>query len=251
MTMTRILIATATLIALAAPAAAGQYDHLTGKDRDTLIGAAAWAVYYKGCGGNVSLAQWQSQVLSEFKAEVDGLTRIVKQKGVTCSQIKKTYPFIQEAARPIVVAEGRRNGQPEYNFDPEDKPNYESRPSTKPRSFPIHNVNGAALLAETVVTCNVKPTEAAVRDAMRMIDDLGYRDWLEVVSWVHLVWNDEAKKVFCDEALKILGPAIATGQDGAKIPEELDISVLTRRIYPYTCRKGPTLFATVNKEYCK
>ena len=57
--MTRILIATATLIALAAPAAAGQYDHLTGKDRDTLIGAAAWAVYYKGCGGNVSLAQWQ------------------------------------------------------------------------------------------------------------------------------------------------------------------------------------------------
>jgi hypothetical protein len=54
---------------------------------------------------------------------------------------------------------------------------------------------------------------------MRMIDDLGYRDWLGVVSWVHLVWNDETKKVFCDEALKMLGPAIATGQDGvAKIP---------------------------------
>jgi hypothetical protein len=106
--MKKLLLMTAALLALATPANAGQYDHLSGKDRDTLIGAAAWALYYQRCGGRVSLAQWQSQVLYEFDSEVAGLSRIMKQKGVTCAQIKAMYPHVQEAARPVLAGEERR-----------------------------------------------------------------------------------------------------------------------------------------------
>jgi hypothetical protein len=109
--MKKLLLMTAALLALATPANAGQYDHLSGKDRDTLIGAAAWALYYQRCGGRVSLAQWQSQVLYEFDSEVAGLSRIMKQKGVTCAQIKAMYPHVQEAARPVLAAEERHKQQ--------------------------------------------------------------------------------------------------------------------------------------------
>jgi hypothetical protein len=262
--MKKLLLMTAALLALATPANAGQYDHLSGKDRDTLIGAAAWALYYQRCGGRVSLAQWQSQVLYEFDSEVAGLSRIMKQKGVTCAQIKAMYPHVQEAARPVLAAEERRKQfaqkevEPKYDFSPrEDKTKrYDLRPdpNPKPWSFPIYNVNGAALLAEYIATCGAKPTKEASRDALRMAEDLGFNVWLEVLSWIHLVRDADQEKQFCIDAHKLLWPAIATQRSDIErpIPEDLKvINELSRRIYPqYKCRRYPSMFATLNASIC-
>ena len=131
-------------------------------------------------------------------------------------------------------------------YDLRPDPNYVDK------GFPIYNVNGAALLAEYVTTCGVRPTEAAMRDALRFINDIGYAKFLEIASWVHIVRDPDQDKEFCRLAYNVLKKSFASpnSQFYGPIPEELDLSKLTRRLV-YCSLKGYGMFATLNKETCK
>jgi hypothetical protein len=138
--MKRLILTTAALVALVAPAQAGRYDDFSDSDKAALVAAATWTIHYQRCGGRVSPDQWQASVLYELGSDVAGLSRIIKQKGVTCSQIKALYQDVQEAARSVLAGEERRKQQKaEREFaewkaqqEPSAAPELAPAPTSKP-----------------------------------------------------------------------------------------------------------------------
>jgi hypothetical protein len=216
------------------------------EDENALALAASMTAAYSKCGGQVSPDMWALIAPYRRHPLTLLLEQKIKQERTPCSFFKNNYAVAQEAARRATAnQEARKQAQPDFRSDPN------SKPST---GFPVRNVNGAALLAEYVATCGPgKPTEAAVRDAMSVVDEMGFKKWLDHVSWVHLVRDKEQERQFCESALKVLGSAISTQQSDIErsLPEELTVlSQLTRRLV-YCSVKGGGLFATMNKEACQ
>jgi hypothetical protein len=243
--MKKLLLTASTLVALATPALA-----ITPKQAENALAlAAVMTVHYSKCGGQVSPDQWSmvTPYLQHPLAKL--LEQKAKQERTSCAYFRVNYPATEELARRATASqEARKQEAPRYDLRPD--PNY-----TSTKGFPIYNVNGAALLAEYVVTCGGKPTAAATRDALRIAEEMGFKKWLEHVSWVHLVRDKEQEQQFCENALKVLGPAISTQQSDIDrpIPEDLAvIGKLSRRLaYGYCELKMGALFATVNKESCQ
>jgi hypothetical protein len=77
---------------------------------------------------------------NELGSDVAGLSRIIKQKGVICSQIKALYQDVQEAARSVLAGEERRKQQKaEREFaewkaqqEPSAAPELAPAPTSKP-----------------------------------------------------------------------------------------------------------------------
>jgi hypothetical protein len=242
--MKKLLLAAAALVALAAPVSA-----LTSKEAENgLALAAAMTNNYAKCGGQVSADQWA--LVSPYLRHPLTLLleQKIKQERTPCAVFKANYPGMQEVARRATASqEARKQEQPAYDFRPD--PNY------KPKDgFPTSNINGAALLAEYVVTCgHGKPTEVAVRDAMSVVEQMGFKKWIDHASWVHLVLNKEQEQQFCKNALKVLGSAISTQQSDIERPLPEDLTILSKmpRRLVYCTVKGGGLFATMNKETCQ
>jgi hypothetical protein len=117
------------------------------------------------------------------------------------------------------------------------------------------NINTAALLAEHATTCGGKPSKAAARDTLEVVSEVGWKTWYEIASWIHLVRDEEAEKKFCLQAGEFLARegwlATQRSEIDAPISAALDLSKLTRRIYPqYKCRRYPSMFATLNLSVC-
>ena len=119
-------------------------------------------------------------------------------------------------------------------------------------------VNAIALLAEHVTTCGGRPKPGAARNAVQIIEHIGYRKWFEIVSWVHLVRDADTESQFCSDARKLLAPMLEPVDYRPRnqvppVSAELDLSELNRRLAgpPWCHLPNSGLLALANKRACE
>jgi hypothetical protein len=119
----------------------------------------------------------------------------------------------------------------------------------------VDQVNAVALLAEYVTTCGGRAKPIVEREAVRIVEHIGFKNWYSMASWVHLERDEAVQKQFCLDAAIRSAPMLAashltTGK--SPIAAELDLSELTRRLAgpPWCVLPYRGLIASANKQAC-
>jgi hypothetical protein len=123
---------------------------------------------------------------------------------------------------------------------------------------PMTPVDFVALMAEHMTSCGSRLTPVIERDAIRIVERIGYKKWYELASWVHLERDEAATDKFCSNVSRVLNKSLAgidlrPESERPPIPAELDLSELNRRIAgPPWCRLPHAgLVASANREACQ
>jgi hypothetical protein len=83
----------------------------------------------------------------------------------------------------------------------------------------VDQVNAVALLAEYVTTCGGRAKPIVEREAVRIVEHIGFKNWYSMASWVHLERDEAVQKQFCLDAAIRSAPMLAashltTGKSG-------------------------------------